>query len=1464
MKYPVRLFLGNEEVEFSTPPEILFNYSETELTNPTIVKNSYSKTVTIEGTPQNNKIFGHIYDMQRLQGYNGSINGVGFNPLVKTDFTLYYNGSIYESGYFKLDEVRRNNNNIEYDITLYGGLGDFFYNLTYREDGNPMELSDLTYNCEKEGENFGFTINKETVYSAWTNVPHEYRWDTINFAPCYNGIPGNFSADRALINNSGVTEYQSTTVGGTYRNYSMGILGEELTEWETFDLRSYLQRPIVRVKEVLGACFDPDNNGGYTVNLDQDFFYNNNPYYWKAWMTLPLLPELDVPATVQTPLTITSITKEDTYLYDIYNGLGTVSNVRFNMNVVFTPGGTYTGTTAYLDRKYRADGGVTLQDRFAKQFDSETYILVQMLGYNSSGQIAVTSDMYYLTGSAPSGFRFNATADFAKGRFSMYEPETTVNNIRILKGKFTKKNGQFVFTDYAGNTQNITFSFPSDAEVSDIKLKIVAQTRDYTKRTWTGGEQTRTLDPSAKLWSKETTTSNTWQDVDTVRNLNSVWGSFSYSPMGATGITTSFEGFYSNRVYTKKDLMTLGVTPSDFLLSYAKIFGLYFIKNVESKTIDILTRHNFYKRNEVVNINDLVDKGSDIKIIPNSPQYQYYDFALDQVESEAAKSYKNTYGNQYGTASVNTGYQYEKQHKSLLDGNIFKAGINVLEKDKYYLKPVWGQTYYNGPVYVCNHFSWWYPIAGGTDEDRRDTKPITGETINPDGLVYYDMFAKPQFHTEANKASDGSMVLLFEDLVYDTRNKGYHLTDDTQEMFTMNDGQPCWIMTRGEYDRTGKKVALSIDYIPSFSRDTYNDYNYIQYSFDLGSPLTTYVPEKYVSDWQSIYSKGWKSYISDLYDVNTRVLNCRCLLRERPNPDWLRRFYWFDNSYWRLNNIKDWNISSFGTTEMEFIKVQDIANYDNVKFSTDPIVEWHLDQYSIGREGGTISGYIYVSDGSIVTAADTFMVKYSDGTVEYLEPPQNYMSPVEAYGAIQIPVTLTIPANPSSLTRTITFSVEPNTYLTTYVEAEITQEENPVDYSKEYFTIKATTDGNLHTSPKNNITGTSSYKYKKNNEGWINGNSFTVIPVNTGDKVSLSVAESVAGKSWNCLNVVGSATTCQYEFEGNILSLCYGDDFLSIDPYGEEAKKISFDKTFSGLTGLTIVDNLVLPIMDLVSGLTNSRYAYSRMFSNCTNLTSAAFLLPAITAKTSCYSSMFDSCTSLVNAPTIEATVSENNCFTSMFKGCTSLVNAPAIKLTSLAQGACAYMFQNCTALENVPDLVATGASYSACDSMFYNCSSLQFAPALPATVLSGGCYQNMFYNCTALEEAPNLPATTLPSSVYDSMFRNCTSLVVAPAISATSLGSDCCRRMFQGCVELVTGPILLSQNLTTRCYYDMFRECQKLSSLTCVATNPNSDYTKNWLEGASQSGTFTKKAGVTWERSTSGIPNGWTVVEIP
>ena len=1018
MRYPVRLFLGNEEVEFSTPPDILFNYSVTELSNPTIVKNAYSKTVTIEGTAQNNRIFGHIYNLERIQGFGGTISGEGFNPLVKTDFTLYYNGSVYESGYFKLDEIRKNNNNIEYDISLFGGLGDWLYRLSFKEDGSSMELSDLTFDKETStGQELGFTINKETVAEAWENMwQFSSKWDTINFAPCSNGKPSNLSADKFLINNNGITMFGGANAQG---DYSMGTSKNEHTEWETFDLRSYLQRPVIRVRDVIGACCNPDNNGGYTVNLDTDFFNTDNPYYWNSWMTLPMLTELDVPATVQTPLAVTSLTKENNYLYSIWDEMGNVTNVSFEMQVKFTPSDGYSGDTVVLMREYDASGGFTLHQHYIKKMSVDSFIMVQMLGYNADGQVTARSNMFRLIGSKPKSFHYNTTDEQAKITFESVDPKENVPGVTTLIGQFTKKNGEYVFCNTSGDEYILNFSFPSNAEFSDLKVKIVPCERKYIKYT-SGGSTSEGDISSASTWSSYSYKSNSWQRENAVSSLDRVEGSFSYIPYGATGITESYEGFWSGRKFTKKDLLTLGVTPAQFILSYAKIFGLYFVKDVESKTISILSRHNFYKRDNTVNINDIIDKGSDIKITPVSSKYQYYDFGLEQVESEAGKAYKNTYGRDYGVASVNTGYEFEQERKSVLDGNIFKGGIDVMEKNKYYLMPTDGV-----PCLVYNGFDYWYKSSEtGTTNGTVSIQTMDGLILNPDGLKYYDFIPKVQFHSEDNEATDGSMVLLFcEEKLYNVGNLGFHLTDDTQQMYAMNDGQPCWMINRYTTDKSGHTVALDIPYFPVFLRNGYRG-KYISYSMDMGSPMTTYVPNKFVSGWQNIFYRGWESYIYDLYNVNTRLLKCKCLLRERPNPEWLRRFYWFDNCYWRINSIKDWNISSFDETEMEFIKVQNIDNYDNIEYTKYPIVKFNLDSYSVGESGGTISGYVYVSDGTLISISDAGVwYEYSNGA-RGEDSPEGIISPLRASGAVNIPITINVPANQSRYSRTVNFSFE--------------------------------------------------------------------------------------------------------------------------------------------------------------------------------------------------------------------------------------------------------------------------------------------------------------------------------------------------------------------------------------------------------------------------------------------------------
>ena len=158
----------------------------------------------------------------------------------------------------------------------------------------------------------------------------------------------------------------------------------------------------------------------------------------------------------------------------------------------------------------------------------------------------------------------------------------------------------------------------------------------------------------------------------------------------------------------------------------------------------------------------------------------------------------------------------------------------------------------------------------------------------------------------------------------------------------------------------------------------------------------------------------------------------------------------------------------------------------------------------------------------------------------------------------------------------------------------------------------------------------------------------------------------------------------------------------------------------------------------------------------------------------------------------------------------------------------------------------------------------------LPATTLAEQCYTEIFSGCTSLSTAPALPATTLASDCYTQMFSGCTSLTTAPALPATTLVSSCYEYMFYGCTGLTVAPALPATTLASRCYNYMFSNCTQLCSVTCLATEDigNNNSLDHWLTKVASSGTFYKAKGTTWPEGTtknnfSGIPSGWTIVEV-
>ena len=301
----VTLYIGGQRADMDDRSPILFNYAREELDNPTVVRNSYTHQLTLPGTAANAAIFGHFSRLDRaVSEQPGQTTGVAFNALKRAPFALYgERGEVLARGYAKLDAIqRRGEQAVSYSVTLYGGLGSLFYDLSYDAQGEARTLADLIYDDgnggDLEPENTTMAVTAATVAALWGNGGAVPAWaDVLTFAPCYNGIPeGDFDANKALVSAQTYNFPDSVTEGGTtYKPYGgaggvmVATFQNKHSEWEMRDFRAWQQRPAVRVKAVLEALADPRNSGEWSLVLSGPWFSASNAWWEDLWMTLPLL-----------------------------------------------------------------------------------------------------------------------------------------------------------------------------------------------------------------------------------------------------------------------------------------------------------------------------------------------------------------------------------------------------------------------------------------------------------------------------------------------------------------------------------------------------------------------------------------------------------------------------------------------------------------------------------------------------------------------------------------------------------------------------------------------------------------------------------------------------------------------------------------------------------------------------------------------------------------------------------------------------------------------------------------------------------------------------------------------------------------------------------------------------------------------------------------------------------------------
>ena len=767
MRNKVQLYIGSERADLDNNSFLLLNYTMEELSNPTIVKNSFSRQITLKGTPQNNKIFGGIYRNDRAVETTGSgVVGPQFDPARKTSFRIFNEAmELLEEGYLKLDKITVKKKSVEYTVTLYGGLGSFLYGLSYKANGDKMTIADLDF-----GLILDFTIDRDAVADAWARLGGDTskpaKWSVINFLPSYNGLPPSpFDANKAIAKASQVGLPETNDGYSTQDGWCLATLADKVTGNEAKDFRSYLQKPAIKVSALINAICDSANNGGYTVNKDAEFFSSSNPYWDKTWLTLPMLNDLNID--------VSSTVGDDNFNGGTHTipGGGNLS-VLYNIWVDFAMVGSGGGDDYQL--YCEDDWAAGMQGDDTPGF-YQNYLEWEVIAYDSND--AIIKKFYYRVSSqqTPANeVQMDDTFDYISAGYTFI------------------KNGQTW-------KPNITIQEYGVAKVSvNMTIKSLA---------W--GHLRASGDPNL-MWPTSSYDFNDGVYFDCYAELQ---GSYiKYQLVTSSSVRTG-------AAITTASLFGSSQTPADYLLSFCKMFGLQIICHKGEKVVDIKMRKNIYS-GTVTNISGKIDRGRGIDKVPFAFDARWYLFGND-AKGEYAEFYKNKYGRPYGQFRVNTGYEFDASDKRLTEGIIFGNACEVLETSKYFCSLsdnglTIPSVFLGGGKYAL--------FKGGENKEYDIPYPLKA-ALQWENASYpmHDAWPKLQFHGSQNAHLDERDTLVFFNGMESV--SAYHLTlsDDTRLMLSLNGNNPCWMLGNTAWELTqmprfsrylfsGSAVQKSLDF----------------------------------------------------------------------------------------------------------------------------------------------------------------------------------------------------------------------------------------------------------------------------------------------------------------------------------------------------------------------------------------------------------------------------------------------------------------------------------------------------------------------------------------------------------------------------------------------------------------------------------------------------------------------------